>query len=167
MQKTSIQWLWREILMPTGIILILAALSSILWGIIQPRSLSTASIIPGQKSQNDFSLDQFRDGMEKQRAIVIDARSKAAYTKEHICGALNLQGFDQQSPDFTEALSKLRSSQAPIYLYCSSSECQAAEQLREALVAAGIPKSRLTIFSPGWALLQYAMGIPKCSGNQP
>jgi rhodanese-related sulfurtransferase len=110
---------------------------------------------PAPDPQHDITLDQIRQQLRDETAVLIDARSPESFARSHVRGALNLPaGPVEQMEGY---LAQIRPSIAPeqlIILYCSSPACGSADMVSDYLADQGFTNTR--VYSPGWQMLATA-----------
>jgi len=106
-------------------------------------------------AQHYITLDQFREYVENNAAVVIDARGPAQFESGHVRGALNLPA-GQVEADMAPVLTNVALGQL-IIIYCSSSSCGSSDMVYEYLTDHGYTDVR--VFRPGWQTLASAKNL--------
>ncbi len=107
---------------------------------------------------HDITLDQIREFVQDQSAVLIDARSPDSFAQGHVRGALNLPAGPVD--EMAAYLARIRPSLGPdqlIILYCSSAACGSADMVAEYLARQGFGNTR--VYSPGWQRLARAKDL--------
>ncbi len=104
------------------------------------------------------TLDEIRECVRDQTAVLIDARGPESFARGHIRGALNLPAGppDQMAARLAELGAHLAPDQR-IILYCASATCGSADMVAEYLAGQGFLNTR--VYSPGWELLATAKDL--------
>ena len=97
--------------------------------------------------EHEISVETAKKMIKKGTAVLVDARSRDAFTEKHISGALNLpeQKFDECIDNF---LSKI-DPETTIITYCDGPQCDLAENLAENLKLIGF--SHVFYIKNGWS----------------
>lgn len=104
------------------------------------------------ESRYDVSLDEIRAFAFNNAAVMIDARSPAAFARGRVRGAFNLPAGQLESY-FTE-INKSVPRDRLIIIYCNNLNCGSADMVYEYLAARGY--SNMRVFKPGWTELSKA-----------
>ncbi len=127
--------------------------------------LARKAEIASVRKDRGISLEKFKE-MIAQGAIVIDARPRSEFVKSHLAiesypPVLNIEPNDvQNNQGRLETLLQLGQ---PIVLYCTSSECDLAEELYANLNAMDASFADAVIYVPGWDGILKAK-LPVTSG---
>jgi rhodanese-related sulfurtransferase len=100
-------------------------------------------------SQFDVSLDDIREHVRNNSAVIIDARSAEDFARGHVRGAINVPASQKES-----AAAQVKRNVATdqlIIIYCGSPQCPAGESVYEYLLSQGYTNMR--VFKPGWKTL--------------
>ena len=103
-------------------------------------------------SQQDLTLEQFREYAQNDAAVMIDARSPENFASGHVRGAFNLPA-GQIEANMAPILGSVSFSQL-IIVYCASSSCGSSDMVAEYLEDHGYTNAR--VFRPGWVMLASA-----------
>jgi rhodanese-related sulfurtransferase len=157
------------VLLPAAGIVLLAAASALLAALWPQAWFAPKQNPAGALAQNpaELTLEAFAAGIGQPGTVILDARSPEAYALGHVCGAQNLPDSAFPNPAFGRVLAAFKNQSSRLFIYCSSSSCQAAANLAKALQRAGIPAERIAVFAPGWAVLEFTPHVPKCTGATP
>jgi rhodanese-related sulfurtransferase len=95
-----------------------------------------------------MGLGEFRQVLQDESALILDARAASLYREGHIPGALNLP-----REDFAKDYGRLSSTldahkDKPIAVYCSGADCHDSKLVASALVSLGF--SQVRVFTGGW-----------------
>lgn len=115
------------------------------------RSNATADEYSGR----EITLEQFKEHVQNDTAVVIDARDPDQFAQGHIRRAINVPPGEIQSlmPQLENTVSRYQY----IIVYCSSSICDSSKMVYEYLTAQGY--SNVHIYSPGWKSLASAKDL--------
>ena len=95
-----------------------------------------------------MGLSEFRQSLQDESALILDARSSSLYQEGHVPGALNLPR-DDFARDYSRLSSKLNAHKdKPIAVYCSGADCHDSKLVASALVSLGF--SEVRVFTGGW-----------------
>lgn len=95
-----------------------------------------------------MGLSEFRQLLQDESALILDARSASLYAEGHIPGALNLPR-DDFAKDYRRLSSTLDTHKdKPIAVYCSGADCHDSKLVASALVSLGF--SQVRVFTGGW-----------------
>ncbi len=107
---------------------------------------------PVIKTKHDITLDQFRDMVRNQGAVVIDARSTYEFEDGHVAHAVNLPAGEFAA--HIDEVEQMIGRDQLIIIYCSSASCEAGDMVYELLADRGF--SNMRIYRPGWRVLAAA-----------
>lgn len=119
----------------------------------QPAPVNMPERQPIAKTKHDITLDQFRELVRRDGAVVIDARSRYEFSDGHVANAINVPASELGS-HIIEELEQSISHDQLLIIYCSSASCEAGDMVFEYLAARGF--SNMRIFRPGWRVLASA-----------
>ncbi len=133
-------------------IIILAAVSAILFNSFAANGLDIIYSPPHVQPGSTLDLDELNSFLERQTVVLIDARSKEAFSEGHIPGAQNLplQSSRNYKVDFLSSFPK----ETIFILYCINSECTQAERLERQFNLLGFANTY--VFTGGWEAWQRA-----------
>lgn len=117
------------------------------------------------RAELGIELEEFLERIA-QGAVVIDARPRDQYETEHLLieswpPVLNIE--PETVVENSERLNALLMSGQALVLYCTSAECELAEELLVELEAIGFERGLIRIYVPGWEGIKAA-GLPTTSG---
>lgn len=107
-----------------------------------------------------ISLEEARQGFERQALLFLDARPRDQYVQGHIRGALSLPWQDAEDC-FLEVAEHLDSGK-PMVTYCDGETCELSHDLALFLKASGFDNIRVLV--NGWTLWREA-GLPVATGG--
>ncbi len=133
----------RQILRDSARLLFLALIPAILAGWLHPKRPVWSWSKPGVTEVNLSEITRWSAPL-----IWIDARSSAAFQKEHVPGAilLNEDQWEQQLPHFLEVWQP----NAKIIVYCDSAACDASQAVALRLQRE-LNLSSIYVLQEGWA----------------
>jgi rhodanese-related sulfurtransferase len=105
--------------------------------------------------QHDITLDQIREHLKNNTAVIIDARSPEAFAQGHIRGAINVPA--SQIEAFVPQIKKNVSEDELIIIYCASSSCGSGDMVYDYLTEKGYTYMR--VYKPGWQQLASATNL--------
>lgn len=148
----------RYLLRDTGMLLLIAVISCCLGEVLRARQHSVAALSKRPDARADLSLEAFRAFVKSKAGLVLDGRSKGAYSSGHVPGALSFPSeyFEGAYLLFKGQLEANRNQ--AIAVYCSESECDSSRLIQRMLTALGF--GNVTVFSGGWREWQAA-GLPE------
>jgi len=107
------------------------------------------------KTRHDITLDQVREHVRDNTALVIDARSPEHFERGHVRGAMNVPAGEVRS--HLGRVQQVAASGQFIVIYCASPSCGAGDIVYEHLATQGYTNMR--VFSPGWVTLASAKDL--------
>jgi rhodanese-related sulfurtransferase len=116
----------------------------------RPDQILGYTIAP--ESRYDVNLDEIHGYVFNHAAVLIDARSAAAFARSHLRGAYNLPAGQLQA--YYADIEKRIPRDRLIIIYCNSANCGSADMVYEYLAARGYTNMR--VFKPGWEVLSKA-----------
>ena len=119
----------------------------------RPDQMLGYTIAP--ESRYDVTLDDIRGYVQNNAAVIVDARSPAAFGRGHLRGAINLPAG--QTDAYFQPFSQSVSPDQLIILYCKGPHCDSADMVYEYLAARGYHNMR--VFRPGWETLNSAADL--------
>ncbi|MCA9244544.1 MAG: rhodanese-like domain-containing protein [Phycisphaerales bacterium] len=110
------------------------------------------------------SLDELRAAIDDPYVIIIDARPHTEFEAGHLSRSVTpTLNIDAERSFDDPRMSELMSSGLQFVLYCTSTDCDLAEQLYVAMTQMGFNGSQIRIFPPGWEGIEQAK-LPTASG---
>lgn len=100
-------------------------------------------------SQHDITLEQVRDHVQNQTAVLIDARSPEQFARGHIRGAINVPAGNAAS--YVPQVEQAAGRDQLLIIYCNGPSCGSSDMVCEYLRTQGFNNMR--VFSPGWKAL--------------
>ena len=97
-------------------------------------------------SRGEVTLDEFRQHVNNQSAIVVDAREPKHFSKGHVRGAINIPAGDEDA-----YMAKFRKDVPPdqlVIVYCGGPDCPAGDNVAKYLSSQGY--TNLRVYHPGW-----------------
>jgi rhodanese-related sulfurtransferase len=111
-----------------------------------PRPDGLLGYVAPSNPRYDITLNQMRENVRNQTAVIIDARGSADFANGHVRGAVNMPAGRKEAH-----VGQLSQSVAPdqlIIIYCSGPHCDSGDMVYESLVPQGFTNMR--VFKPGW-----------------
>lgn len=111
-----------------------------------PRYSTRTVSMTESGGQNNISIDEFRDHIRNNSAVIVDAREAKQFTRGHVQGAVNIPAGDEGA-----YIARFRKDVEPndlIIVYCGGPECPASENVARYLSAQGFTNIR--VYKPGW-----------------
>lgn len=115
----------------------------------------TRTDAPAADAQHDITLEQVREHVRKNTAVLIDARSPEQYSRSHVRGAINLPA-GQVDAYIAKVMQAIPREQF-IIVYCGGPTCHASDLVYERLAAQGY--ANVKVFSPGWQALSSSKNL--------
>lgn len=126
---------------------------------IVDRSVERPVYVPADsvaaKTRHDITLDQVREHVRNNTALVIDARSPEHFKRGHVRGAMNVPAGEVSS--HLGRVQQVAASDQFIVIYCASPSCGAGGIVYEHLATQGYTNMR--VYSPGWVALASAKDL--------
>ena len=100
-------------------------------------------------SRSEITLDEMRQHVNNQSAIIVDAREPKHFSRGHVRGAINIPAGDEDA-----YMAKFRKDVAPdqlVIVYCGGPDCPAGDNVANYLSSQGY--SNLRVYHPGWQQL--------------
>jgi rhodanese-related sulfurtransferase len=105
--------------------------------------------------RHDVTLDEIREHVRNQTAMIIDARGTSAFAEGHVHGAFNMPAGHKE--EYIGQLSQRVARDELIIIYCNGPHCDSGDMVYEYLAAQGF--SNMRVFKPGWAALSSAKDL--------
>lgn len=103
----------------------------------------------------DITLDEIREHVRNQTALIIDVRGAGDFAEGHVRGAFNMQASQREA--YMGQLSQRAARDQFIIIYCNGPRCDSADMVYEYLESQGFTNMR--VFKPGWAALASAKDL--------
>ena len=113
----------------------------------RPKELPGGAI--ATESRYDITVDELRGHLQKNTAVIIDAREPEDFVEGHVRGALNMPA-EQKEAYLGEINRDVATSQF-IIIYCGGPECSAGDTVYDYATSLGF--SNMRVFKPGWQAL--------------
>jgi rhodanese-related sulfurtransferase len=114
----------------------------------KPAETETVPESPSPAEVRDIDLDEFRELLTKQNALVLDARPEIFHRLGHVPGALALPRDDFESY-YQKHRARLEGyKNRTLLIYCQGSSCEDSHLVADALSHLGY--LRLAVFTGGW-----------------
>ncbi|HEY3246429.1 MAG TPA: rhodanese-like domain-containing protein [Phycisphaerae bacterium] len=110
------------------------------------RSLSRSD---DHKGRYDISLDELRQHVQNQSAVIVDARAPHDFDRGHLRGAINVPSGKEEA--YIGDLLRNADLSQPIIIYCNGPHCPAADTVYDHARSYGFTNMR--VFKPGWDAL--------------
>jgi len=113
------------------------------------RAARTAELVghvAPPESRYSITLDEIRQHVRNQSALIIDARGPGDFVLGHVQGAINMPA-GQEEANMEELRQRVVPS-ALIIVYCNGPRCNSSDMVYEYLVSQGFTNMR--VFRPGW-----------------
>jgi rhodanese-related sulfurtransferase len=108
-----------------------------------------------QDTRHDITLDQIREHLKNNTAVIVDARSPETFARGHLRGAINVPAG--QIATFVPQIVNNVSEDELIVIYCASSTCGSGDMVCEYL--AEHRYTNLRVYKPGWEQLALAKNL--------
>lgn len=111
-------------------------------------ALSTSDRQSGEDRPQVIGLQEFREVVERKKAVILDARPEIFHRRGHVPGALSLSR-EEFGRDYARHKSLLESNKEQIIaVYCSGSSCEDSDMVADALLK--LAYHHLLVFKGGW-----------------
>lgn len=133
----------------------------------KPVQATKVDTNPASAEVDQITLAQFKASYKTDDGtrVFIDARPADQFAKRHLAGSINMVPA-ADLPQYEAALSYLHAADFnQIIIYCISTQCEDAEDLRTKLVQEGFDHNRIVIFRPGWESLEKQQDLEFTHGT--
>jgi rhodanese-related sulfurtransferase len=120
-----------------------------------PRPDGLLGYVAPSDPRYGITLDEIREHVRNQTAVVIDARGPGDFERGHVRGAFNMPAGQKEA-----YMVQLSQSVAPgqfIIIYCNGPYCDSGDMVYEYLVPQGFTNMR--VFKPGWEAIASAKDL--------
>jgi len=106
-------------------------------------------------SQHDITLEQIRNHVQNQSAVLIDARLPDQFARGHIRGAINVPAGDAAS--YVPQVEQAAGRDDLLIIYCNGPSCGSSDMVCDYLRTQGF--NNIRVYSPGWKALASAKNL--------
>jgi rhodanese-related sulfurtransferase len=120
-----------------------------------PRSDALLGYVAPSDPRYAITLEEIRELVQNQSAVIIDARGSRDFALGHIRGAFNMPAG--QAAAYMLQLSLVAMPNQLIIIYCNGPHCDSGDMVYEYLAPQGFTNMR--VFKPGWEELASASDL--------
>jgi len=114
-----------------------------------PRPGGLVSHVVPADPRYGITLDEMREHVRSQTAVIIDARGPLEFVLGHVRGAFNMPAGEKEA--YMPQISQTVAPGQLIIIYCNGPRCNSSDMVYEYLVPQGFTNMR--VFEPGWGAL--------------
>jgi len=111
-----------------------------------PRSDGVLGYVAPPDPRYNITLDEIRECVRNDEAVIIDARGPADFERGHVRGAFNMPAGQKEA--YMEQLNQIVTPDQLVIIYCNGPHCDSGDMVYEFLLPQGFTNMR--VFKPGW-----------------